>query len=77
MKLNVSNGNAEVIGILSMNVGCTSVIPNIHVRVSKYVPWIRKNMEKFVDPCIDIKPEDINSVAGSAIGPCMLPVDSL
>ena len=56
MRVNVSNGDIQIVGIVSMMVreGCTSVVPNVYVRVSKYLPWIKKNMENFEDSYIYI-----------------------
>ena len=47
MKIDTKNADTQIIGIVSMGVkyGCISVIPDVYVRVSQYVPWINKNLE--------------------------------
>ena len=49
MKLDIKSGKTEIIGIISMGIGCTSIVPDVHTRVSRYVPWINRNLETFVD----------------------------
>ena len=51
MKLDYQNYSpVEIIGIVSMGGhGCVSIVPNIYVKVSEYVPWIQRNLENFTD----------------------------
>ena len=51
MKIDVKTGKTQIIGIVSGGVkyGCISVVPNIYVRVSQYLPWINRNLETFID----------------------------
>ena len=42
------NGNSEIVGIASRSYCFGS--SNVFVEVSKFLPWIQKNLEKFVDP---------------------------
>ena len=56
MRIDIETGETQILGIVSMVVkkGCTTVIPAVFVRVSKYVDFIKRNLENFVDPHVDI-----------------------
>ena len=48
MALNMETKEYHVIGITSrgfLNKGCVSIIPNVFVKVSYFVPWIKKTLE--------------------------------
>lgn len=49
MKLDMESGMTEIIGIASLCVkhGCTSIVPDVYVRVSQYIPWIKRNLGNF------------------------------
>ena len=42
------NGNSEIVGLASRSYCFGS--SNVFVDVSKFLPWIQKNLEKFEDP---------------------------
>ena len=47
MKVSSDSTNHEVIGVARSKYLCSSGIANTYTRVSKYVSWIQKNLEKF------------------------------
>jgi secreted trypsin-like serine protease len=56
MRIDIATGETQILGIVSMCVkkGCTTVIPAVFARVSKYVAFIKRNLKNFVDPHFDI-----------------------
>ena len=40
----------EIIGVFSFLESCESLVPDVYVRVTEYMPWIERNLENFVDP---------------------------
>ena len=57
MRIDIETGETQILGIVSMGAakkGCTTVIPAVFARVSKYVGFIKRNLKNFVDPHIDI-----------------------
>ena len=58
MKLDVTSGKYEVVGIVSQNdekggmgpKGCLGPMPDVYTRVSAFVPWIKESMAKASNP---------------------------
>ena len=58
MKLDVTSGKYEVVGIVSSSgnrdrqgpLGCLGVKPDVYTRVSGFVPWIKESMTKASNP---------------------------
>ena len=58
MKLDVTSGKYEVVGIVSQGdesrgmgpKGCLGPMPDIYTRVSAFVPWIKESMTKISNP---------------------------
>ena len=44
--------------------GCTTVLPNVFVEVSKYVPWIQRNLKNFTDAHIILNPWRNQAILG-------------
>ena len=52
MKVSSDSTNHEVIGVAKSKYLCSSGIANTYTRISKYVSWIQKNLERFDEESI-------------------------